>query len=136
DDDLKAVAVYLASLPGPSEAPDKERLHQAGEHPTGQSIYADHCAGCHGLQGQGVKGVYPPLDGNTLVTGPGGINGIRSVLLGGFPPATAGNPEPYSMPPFARQLDNAQVAAVVNYVRQSWSNRASTVTAKDVKTYR
>src|SRR3546814_7191105 len=50
--------------------------------------------------------IYPPLDGNTSVTGPTSVNAIRSVLLGGFAPATAANPRPYSMPPFAQQLND------------------------------
>jgi mono/diheme cytochrome c family protein len=83
-----------------------------------------------------VAGVYPPLDGNTSVTEPTGINAIRSVLLGGFAPTTAGNPMPYSMPPFAQQLNDEDVAAVVGYIRQSWSNRAGAVQPADVGSYR
>jgi mono/diheme cytochrome c family protein len=79
-----------------------------------------------------VAGIYPPLDGNTSVTGPTSINAIRSVLLGGFAPATAANPRPYSMPPFAQQLNDEDVAAVVGYIRQSWSNKASAVTPVEV----
>jgi mono/diheme cytochrome c family protein len=58
------------------------------------------------------------------------------VLLGGFPPVTAGNPRPYSMPPYAQQLSDADVAAVVTYIRQAWSNRASAVQEREVATYR
>jgi len=83
-----------------------------------------------------VAGVYPPLDGNTSVTEPTGINAIRSVLLGGFAPTTAGNPKPYSMPPFAQQLNDADIAAVVGYIRQSWSNQAGAVQPADVGRYR
>ena len=77
-----------------------------------------------------------PLDGNTSVTEPTAINAIRSVLLGGFAPATAANPRPYSMPPFAQQLSEEDVAAVVSYVRQSWSNKASAATPVQVSRYR
>jgi mono/diheme cytochrome c family protein len=54
------------------------------------------------------------------------------VLLGGFAPATAANPRPYSMPPFAQQLNDEDVAAVVGYIRQSWSNKASAVNPAEV----
>lgn len=76
--------------------------------------------------------IYPPLNGNTSVNEPSGINAIRSVLLGGFPPVTGGNRRPYSMPPFAKQLDDNDIAAVVSYIRQSWSNKAPAVSPGDV----
>jgi mono/diheme cytochrome c family protein len=102
----------------------------------GGRLYAQRCADCHGKDGRGAAGVYPPLDGNSSVNEPTGINAIRVVLLGGFPPVTAGNPRPYSMPPFAQQLNDADVAAVVTYIRQAWSNQAAPVRPEDVGRYR
>ncbi|MGP1665251.1 MAG: c-type cytochrome, partial [Rhodanobacter sp.] len=94
------------------------------------------CADCHGKDGNGIAGVYPPLNGNTSVTEPSGINAIRTVLLGGFAPVTAGNPRPYSMPPYAQELNDHDVAAVVSYIRQSWSNKAAAVRPDEVGTFR
>lgn len=133
--DLQAVAVYLQSLP-PRTPSRPVAFERAADLDAGGKLYARHCAGCHGDDGDGVTGAYPPLDGNVSVTGPAGINAIRSVLLGGFAPATAGNPQPYSMPPFASRLSDAEVAAVVNYIRQSWSNKAEAVQSDDVRRYR
>jgi mono/diheme cytochrome c family protein len=135
DADLQAVATYLQSLP-PRAQPASAPFARAASHEHGGQLYAQRCADCHGKDGRGVAGVYPPLDGNTSVTEPTGINAIRSVLLGGFAPATAGNPQPYSMPPFAQSLSDADVAAVVGYIRQSWSNRAAAVQPADVGNYR
>jgi mono/diheme cytochrome c family protein len=129
------VATYLQSLP-PRAPVVATAFRQAASHEQGGKLYAQHCADCHGDNGQGVAGVYPPLDGNTSVTGPTSINAVRSVLLGGFAPATASNPRPYSMPPFAQQLDDEDVAAVVSYIRQSWSNKASDVQAAEVSRLR
>lgn len=137
DEDLAAIASYLESLP-PRPVPvaidpaiDATALLHEGE-----AIYGQHCAACHGKDGKGVAGVYPPLDGNSSVDEPTGINATRVVLLGGFPPVTAGNPRPYSMPPFAQSLSDAEVAAVVSYVRHAWSNHARPVLERDVGKYR
>lgn len=135
DADLAAVATYLQSLP-PRAAVATVPVVRAADHAHGGELYAKQCADCHGDNGQGVAGIYPPLDGNTTVTEPSGINAVRSVLLGGFAPATAGNPQPYSMPPFAQSLGDADVASVVNYVRQSWGNHAAPVAAGDVSRLR
>ena len=136
DTDLKAVASYLQSLPPRTPVVSATPFTRAADTERSGKLYAKHCAACHGMDGNGVAGVYPPLNGNTSVTEPTGINAIRSVLLGGFAPATAGNPMPYSMPPFAPQLNDDDVAAVVTYIRQSWSNQAGVVQPGEVRTYR
>src|SRR5690554_1372893 len=134
DADLNAVAVYLQTLPAPAipNAVAQTEIKKAADYSYGQTIYTNHCASCHGKQGEGVEGIYPVLAGNPTVTEPTGINAIRSVLLGGFSVATKDNPEPYSMPPFAAQLNSKDVAAVVNYIRQSWGNNATAVQASEV----
>ena len=128
DGDLRAIAIYLRSLP-PREAPAQRSMFVAPKAviALGGKIYAKQCAACHGKRGEGVTRIYPPLDGNSSVTEPSGINATRMVLLGGFPPVTAGNARPYSMPPFAQQLDDVEVSAVVSYIRQAWTNRAAPV---------
>jgi len=137
DADLHAVATYLQSLPprAPAAEPtspfDAKVLAERGE-----KVYAKHCAECHGKHGEGVAGVYPPLDGNSSVTEPTGINATRMVLLGGFAPVTATNQRPYSMPPFAQRLNAGEVAAVVTYIRRAWTNQASVVRAEAVSKYR
>jgi mono/diheme cytochrome c family protein len=137
EDDLRAIANYLQSLPAraapaaPTTPFDAKTLTERGE-----KIYGQHCAACHGKSGKGVAGIYPPLDGNTSVTEPTGVNATRMVLLGGFAPVTAANPRPYSMPPFAQQLNDSEVAAVVTYIRRAWGNHASIVRSEAVSTYR
>jgi mono/diheme cytochrome c family protein len=49
------------------------------------------------------------------------------VLGGGFAPATAGNPRPFGMPPFATVLSDRDVAAVLSHIRSSWGNNAGAV---------
>ena len=137
DDDLKAIATYLQSLPSrPKLAAVAPSFDSGSLVNGGRDIYAKQCADCHGDNGAGIPGVYPPLDGNSSVVEPTGINAARAVLLGGFAPLTQGNPRPYSMPPYAQQLSDADVAAVVTYIRQAWSNRAPTVEERDVAAYR
>lgn len=136
-DDLQAIATYLQSLPArPRVSYEPSPLDTTAILAEGSKIYAQRCASCHGKDGNGVAGVYPPLSGNSSVNEPTGINAIRVVLLGGFPPVTKDNPRPYSMPPFAQQLKDSEVAAVVTYIRQAWNNKAPLVQERDVIKYR
>jgi mono/diheme cytochrome c family protein len=137
EEDLQAMADYLQSLPArPAPMVEPAPFDSKSLAARGSDIYMQRCADCHGKDGHGVPGIYPPLDGNASVVEPTGINAARAILLGGFAPVTAGNPRPYSMPPYAQQLNDADVAAVVTYIRQAWSNRASTVLERDVIKYR
>ncbi|HVZ43371.1 MAG TPA: cytochrome c [Ramlibacter sp.] len=134
--DLKAMAVFLKALPvtpGASEV-DPREVPRASEAVVerGAKLYADHCARCHAERGEGVRGAYPALAGNRAVLLPITANLVQVVLFGGFAPATQLDPRPFGMPPYALQLSDADVAAVLTFVRSSWGNRAAPVTEFDV----
>jgi mono/diheme cytochrome c family protein len=128
--DARAIAVYLKSLAGPLPPLDPTPLPPPMTV-TGAKLYETHCSRCHRDDGRGVPPHYPPLALNASITA-SALNPIRMVLNGGFPPSTAGNPRPFGMPPFTHFLNDAEVAAVVTFIRQSWGNRAGTVTAADI----
>ncbi len=135
DDDLQAVATYLLAPPRPArEAADVAAAASPALQEQGRSLYDKHCADCHGLRGEGVPGVYPPLAGNPSVLQPDPRNLVRLLDHGSFAPATAANPRPYSMP--AQALGDAEAAAVLSYVRQSWGNKASALSEVRVLTLR
>jgi mono/diheme cytochrome c family protein len=133
DDDTHAMAVYLKGLAqgGKPEAPASTVPSAEGSLllSLGKTVYDSKCASCHGSQGQGQPPNYPPLAGNQSIQMTSAVNAIRMVLNGGYPPGTAGNPQPYGMPPFAVTLNDNEVAAVVTYIRASWGNRGTAVTA-------
>ncbi|WP_292042336.1 c-type cytochrome [Massilia sp. UBA6681] len=135
--DLGAMATYLKSLPA-SDTKPADSGERASEPllAEGRRLYGKYCVDCHGADGKGKAPAYPPLAGNRAVTLTPAVNAIRMVLHGGFPPGTAGNPRPYGMPPYSHELDDAQVAAVLSYVRASWGNEAAPVSAPDVNRYR
>ena len=49
------------------------------------------------------------------------------MLHGGFGPATAGRPRPYGMPPFTLTLNDTEIAAVITYTKNAWSNRTEQI---------
>lgn len=132
DDDLQAIAVFLKDLPQTkAERAGFERA-DAAVMERGAMIYVEHCAGCHGRRGQGAPGAYPALAGNRAVTLADASNPVHAVVNGGFPPTTAGNPQPYGMPAFGPMLNDAQIAAVVSYIRGAWGNNAPPVSQLEV----
>jgi mono/diheme cytochrome c family protein len=133
DEDATAMAVFLRALPPVSaEAPRAAPPADARVAARGAQLYGQHCAQCHGEQGEGIRGAYPPLAGNRAVTLPVTANLVQVVLGGGYPPATQGNPRPYGMPPYVMLLNDADVAAVLTHIRTSWGNRAAPVSELEV----
>ncbi len=136
DHDVAAMASYLLSLARPPDV----RLGSKPDLPApatsrlalGEKIYGGHCAQCHGEQGEGVAGAYPPLAGNRAVNLAHATNLVQSVLYGGFAPVTAGNPRPFGMPPYVLTLGDGEIAAVLTHIRSAWGNRAAPVTELDV----
>ncbi len=84
----------------------------------GEQVYNTFCASCHMANGQGVPPVFPSLVGTPVATGDRDEH-IRLVIDG--VPGTA-------MQAFGKQLDAAQLAAVVHYERHSWGNNAGDIT--------
>lgn len=139
DEDTKAMAVYLKSIATDSPEPPVSRLPHSESSllvSLGKSVYDRQCSSCHGSNGEGKPPHYPPLAGNQSIQMESAVNAIRMVLNGGYPPGTQGNPMPYGMPPFSVSLSDDEVAAVVSYIRTSWGNRGTTVSAADANELR
>lgn len=143
---LEAMALWMLSKPAPSQAGIS--TSKTNETPTplpaigpvmelGERLYDDHCATCHGSQGQGIPGLYPPLAGNPRVARDPATNLIRIIQEGGFGPATEGHPRPFGMPPFGHVLQAQEVAAVATFVRRQWNGASLTeVTPLEVLKHR
>jgi len=134
--DIDAMAVYLKALPrqGVQQAQAEAPRPPAAEAmlKQGAKLYELHCAECHKADGRGVPPAYPPLAGNLSLAADSPLNPIRVVLNGGYAPSTSGNPRPYGMPPFGSTLSDAEVAAVVSFIRASWGNNGSLVSEVEV----
>lgn len=90
------------------------------------------CGQCHMSKGEGVPGAFPPLQANQWVEGVPermikvamfGMEGpleVHGVLYNG------------AMPPMGGLLNDEELAAVLTYVRTSWDNTGTEVTADQV----
>ncbi len=136
DTDLRAMAVFLRSLPQDGTEAATTQASDAAAMQRGRALYEDRCADCHGDEGLGASGAVPALAGNRAVTMDSSTNLIRVILDGGFPPSTVGNPRPYGMPPFAQFLGDDEIAALATYLRNAWGNHAAAVTAIDILRHR
>lgn len=105
--------------------------------PDGQALYG-RCAACHQPNGAGLAGAFPPLSASEWVTGDPAIP-IKVVLHGLQGEIdVAGSTYNSVMLPYGGtgEMNDAEVAAVLTYVRGSFGNSASAVTAEEVAAVR
>lgn len=139
-EDLDAMVTYLQALPArdpapspPAPAPATDATIAASRE-RGGVLYRDHCADCHGRRAEGRPPAAPALAGNRALTMDSAVNPIRVVLYGGFAPGTHAVPEPFGMPPFSAELDDQQIADILNWLRRD--SAAAVVRDYDVRRQR
>ena len=125
DDYTKWVAEKKKAMAAAQDDPNKvwelEPLKARGE-----KVYTANCVACHQANGKGTPPAFPPLDGSKTVSGP--KQGHIDTVLNGRP-GTA-------MAAFGKQLNDTDIAAVITYERNSWSNKSGMVQPSEVKARR
>ena len=141
--DVTAMATYLQTRARDAQHASKLNASNAEPAPKprapsqrssqrGAVLYDDHCAVCHGKQGQGVAQAYPPLAGNAAVQMTQTTNLVQAVMYGGFSVTTSAQPQPFGMPPFLLKLSDRDMADVLTHIRTQWGNAAGALTEFDV----
>ena len=87
---------------------------------TPSALFNDNCSACHQTTGKGVKGAFPALAGDPFVQGDAAP--LTATVLSG----RAG------MPAFKDDINDADLSAILTYIRTSWGNKGKPVTAADV----
>lgn len=131
DADIRAIAVYLKDLP-PGEREPNVLPPPEAQMADGQKVYRSACIACHEVDGSGAPRIYPPLPGNANLQSAIAASTLRIILDGAQTLTTPRAPNPGSMPAYADKLSDQEIADVATYIRNSWGNSASAVTAAQV----
>jgi cytochrome c oxidase subunit 2 len=83
----------------------------------GENVYAANCVACHQASGQGVPSAFASLVGSPVVLGAKAEQ--IAVLLNG----KHSGKYPTAMPAW-KQLSDTEIASVITYTRNSWTNKA------------
>ena len=94
----------------------------------GQELYKNLCEGCHGADGREQPGATPNIAGAPNVIGEPGIP-IRILLHGKEGPVGL-------MPAHGESMSDAEIAAVLTYLRRAWGQTASPIDAASVQQIR
>lgn len=144
DADASAIAAYLVSLPprpghtaSVPRAADTTttRLYDSADRSPGALGYVARCASCHHLDGQGTPRIFPALAGNSVVQADNPSSLVQITLTGGAMAKTPADRMDPSMPDLSR-LDDRTVADILTFIRNSWGNKGSPVSATEVAAMR
>ncbi len=116
-----AILDYLGTYLGPHPPSEKQAAKAEAKPAGGEEVFNNTCVACHQPDGRGKEGQFPPLAGNpdlylsrdfpALVV----LNGIQGPL------EVEGRSFDNAMPSFGF-LSDAEIAAVIGYVRNAWGN--------------
>jgi len=132
DEQRGKILDYLGTYLGPNPPPETTASAAATTEPPkvdGATVYGELCAACHQPNGQGVAGQFPPLARNADLFASADLP--ARVVLHGLKGKITVNGQAFDaeMPPLD-MLEDAQIAAVVEFIRQSWGN--GTLRPKDL----
>jgi mono/diheme cytochrome c family protein len=132
DDFAKNLVAALRTGPAVAVEVVRKNKPDPAVHERGLAVYSRTCIACHGPDGKGVPGAFPPLDGASWVTGDPTVP--ARIILGGLQGPIEVNGQKFQnvMPPHT-DLKDGEIADVITYVRQTWSNDASPVAESLVK---
>jgi mono/diheme cytochrome c family protein len=121
---VEYLTTYLGHTPPPAAAaaPTSATASVAAD---GGAVYQQNCAACHGAEGRGQPGSFPPLAGNSDLARDNGAFPAAVVLHGLEGPIDVnGSTYDSTMPPFDH-LSDAEIAAVVNFIHGAWGHNAT-----------
>lgn len=113
------------------------------EYPRGAKLFANICQTCHGKDGDGIKSLAPPLNQSQLVTGD--KKRLISIVLYGLTGPIDVNGKHYKAPEISADMpgigsndeyNDQDIAEVLSFIRNCWSNQGSKVTDKDIQEIR
>ena len=128
-EDVRAMAVYIKSLPAHASATPTVTADQAK---AGEAIYEARCEKCHMSSGRGGMFTAPPLSGSAVVQTDDPASLINIVLFGPTVPKEVKLGAWETMKGYHESLNDEDVAKLANYLRGSWGNRGRAVTPADV----
>ena len=108
----------------------------SGDALNGASLFVANCSSCHGADGSGIRGAFPPLNGSSIVQGDKGS--LIKILLHGLQGQVTVKGEQYNgtMPSFGNILSDEQISATLTYIRSMPENTAGAVSSEEVSKVR
>ncbi|SEP34952.1 Cytochrome c, mono-and diheme variants [Rhodospirillales bacterium URHD0017] len=134
-DDAAAMATYLTALQ-PMVSASLAAAPASTLPPAGRQTYLQLCSACHGVDGEGIAHVAPPMRTNASLRVSSPRN-LLVVIADGLPERALPDGERYqAMPAFGHVLDDQQIADLATWLRGNWGGTSAAVRQVEVQAVR
>ncbi len=90
----------------------------------GEAIYKNHCAGCHGVKGEGFLQVYPPIKGSEYVVNT--VNRLPCIIRHGLKGELLIKGKSFNgIMPGNKKLSTEEITALVSYLLEQWGDASA-----------
>jgi nitrite reductase (NO-forming) len=124
----------IQTIPGPAAVAAPVSLNREQLMKRGQRVFTQSCAACHQPDGKGIPGAFPPLAKSDFLMADK-QRAIGVVMHGLTGPVTVNGAKYNGVMP-KLDLQDADIASVLTYIRNSFGNSGDHVTVEEVKAVR
>lgn len=126
------ISVTLLSCSGSGSGNVAQQSGAVSDNGAGEKLYTTNCAVCHQGNGSGVPSAFPPLANNAMVVGD--KNALVKVMLEGRTGEIVVNGLKYNgvMTAYSN-LTDSETAQLLTYIRTSFGNAGTSISAEEVK---
>jgi mono/diheme cytochrome c family protein len=120
----------------PTAAPGAPTFDLASSVASGKGVFLSTCFVCHQVTGLGLPGAFPPFDGSEWVNGD--TRRLIAIVIKGYQGPITVKGQPFNSvllavdTQFPQLKDNAKLADVLNYIRNTWSNKNSVAVTPEI----
>lgn len=123
-----AVLIPLALIIAATSCQNGKEIEFNRYYSAGAPVYQAHCQNCHGVKGEGLKGLIPPLTDSAWFKNNRAT--LTCFIKNGFKGDINVSGKSYSAEMPASDLSPLEIAQVVTYVTNSFGNKMETMTTE------
>ncbi len=127
-----------------SNTKEKSDFYEAMDHRTrtrfrqymilGKGLYQQHCANCHGQEGEGLERLIPPLAKSDYLMAE--IDRAVCQITNGMKGEIVVNGVTYNQEmPANKELRALEIAEITTYIANSWGNQRGLISSKNVQEF-
>ncbi len=99
---------------------------------SGTELYKKHCSNCHGMEGEGLRSLYPPLAGSDYLRDH--QVDLPCIMIKGMEGPIVVNGKIYNLAmPGIETLTGTQIYKINKYINTSWGNDFETASKEKIK---
>ncbi len=108
-------------------------LMSCNTYTQGERIYQAQCANCHGVTGQGLESLYPPIEGSGIILRD--IDKLPCIILKGKYTLDKSGNKISEMPPIPK-MEDVEMTNLINYLQKQFGKNQISIRLDSIVSWR